>query len=83
VLHHLIRRVESGVVHALLHSRLAARNDFVFFLTPFKEKVADESCVMSTYDTGLSGRSQTGESVRQLENAVFYMPVTVGVATRR
>jgi hypothetical protein len=43
--------------------RLAARNDFVFLLTPFKEKVAAESCVtLSTYDTGRSGRSQTGES---------------------
>ena len=43
--------------------RLAARNDFVFLLIPFTEKVADESCVtLSTYDTGLSGSSQTGES---------------------
>jgi hypothetical protein len=66
--------------------RLAARNDFVFLLIPFTEKVADESCVtLSTYDTGLSGSSQTGESWfgASVRKCGFYMPVTFGVVTRR
>jgi hypothetical protein len=32
--------------------KIDSANDFVFLLTPFKEKVAAESCVtLSTYDT--------------------------------
>jgi hypothetical protein len=53
--------------------KIGSVNDFVFLLTPFKEKAADESCVMSstTPDFRAVHKPAKAGLVRQLENAVF------------